>query len=311
MIVDLSYQPGLSVNDGINREMCSLQYASVDQAVALVSQLGQGTQLAKLDLKDAYRIVPVHPQDHYLLGISWNGGSYVDRSLPFGLRSAPKIFTAVADMFAWVAHRNGVRYIIHYLDDFLVLGAPGSNEASQALAATLSTFEMLGVPVSAHKTVGPETTLSFLRILIDTVRFQLRLPEDKLTRLRALVSDWQSRRACTRRELESLVGHLAHAATVLPQSRIFLRPLFALLATTQRQWYYIRLNKSVQADLQWWSLFLQDWNGLSFFPMPNPSAHVFSDASGSFGCGAFDRCREYGVVSVAVGQSVDKRRYLC
>ena len=54
----------------------------------------------KLDLKDAYRMVPVHPDDQHLLGISWRDGIYVDRALPFGLRSAPKLFSTVADALA-------------------------------------------------------------------------------------------------------------------------------------------------------------------------------------------------------------------
>ena len=41
--------------------------------------------LAKLDLKEAYRMVPVHPQDRVLLGMHWKGETYVDAALPFGL----------------------------------------------------------------------------------------------------------------------------------------------------------------------------------------------------------------------------------
>ena len=126
----------------------------------------QGTELVKLDLKDAYRIVP-------LLGISWEGSTYVDRSLPFGLRSAPKIITAVADMLAWAVHCSGVRYVLHYLDDFLLLGSPGSSEADLALMSATHTFQTVGIPVADHKTEGLATALSFLGILIDTNRFQL------------------------------------------------------------------------------------------------------------------------------------------
>ena len=130
--------------------------------------------------------------------------------------------------------------------------------------------------------------LSFLGILIDTDRFE---PTDKLARLRLLVAQWRTRRACTRNELESFVGHLAHAAIVIRYGRIFLRPMFALLSSAARPQFFIRLNRSVRADLQWWDCFLQDWNGSSFFPPPTPSVHVFSDASGLFGCGAFDTQR--------------------
>ena len=38
----------------------------------------------------------------------------------------------------------------------------------------------LGVPLALEKVEGPSTTISFLGILLDTVRMDIRLPEDKL-----------------------------------------------------------------------------------------------------------------------------------
>ena len=96
------------MNDGISSNLCSLHYASVDDAVDIIKKLGRGTQLVKLDVKDAYRIVPVHPSDCHLLGIRWRDRTYVDRALPFGLRSAPKIFSALADLVAWVLDQQGI-----------------------------------------------------------------------------------------------------------------------------------------------------------------------------------------------------------
>ena len=263
-------------------------YASVDNAVTVIQQLGQGTRLVKMDLKDAYRVIPVHPDDHLLLGICWDNQVFVDRSLPFGLRSAPKIFTAFADMVAWVIHCQGVRWLLHYLDDFLLFGAPGSLEIEHAIAVASRVFSSAGIPVATHKTEGPATAVTFLGILVDTVKFQLRLPPEKIDRLRALVQSWHRKQSCTRKELESFVGHLAHAATVIRPGRIFLRQLFSLMSRVSKPHHFIRLNASVRADLQWWSHFLQLWNGSSFFPHPMPSTHVYSDASGLYGCGAFE-----------------------
>ena len=104
-----------------------------------------------------------------------------------------------------------------------------------------------------------------------------------------MVHQWLDCRSCTRQELESLTGHLAHAAIVIHPGRIFLRPLFALIATAAKPHHYVHLNLSVRADLRWWLHLLQAWNGSSFFPPPLPSVHMYSDASGSFGCGAFSR----------------------
>ena len=122
MIVDLSYPGGLSVNDKISFGLCSLWYPSMDNAVSFILALGLHTQLVKIDLKDAYRILPIHPDDRHLLGISWEDHLYVDLCLPLGFRSVPKIFTAFADVLAWVLHHCGVGHLIHYLDDFLIFG---------------------------------------------------------------------------------------------------------------------------------------------------------------------------------------------
>ena len=43
LIVDLSHPKGESVNDGIDPELCSLVYTSVDEAVNRVLRLGRGT----------------------------------------------------------------------------------------------------------------------------------------------------------------------------------------------------------------------------------------------------------------------------
>ena len=60
LIVDLSHPQGGSINDGIDPSVCSLKYASVDEAVEVIRRWGPGTLLAKLDLKAAYCMVPVH-----------------------------------------------------------------------------------------------------------------------------------------------------------------------------------------------------------------------------------------------------------
>ena len=97
LICDLSSPEDYSINDGISEELSTLSYVSVDDAADRVLALGQGSMLAKVDIRSAYRIVPVHPDDRHLLRMEWQGMVYIETALPFGLRSAPKIFNAVAD----------------------------------------------------------------------------------------------------------------------------------------------------------------------------------------------------------------------
>lgn len=287
LVVDLSSPRNQSVNDGISPALCSLHYASIDNAVDIISHLGRATELVKLDLSNAYRIIPVHTDDQPLLAVSWQGNTYLDRSLPFGLRSAPKIFNAVADLLTWVLHCDGLPFVIHYLDDFLVFGAPGSNMATTMRPLAEATFTHIGAPIAHHKTEGPSTALTFLGIQIDTNLFQLSLPDDKVRRLQNLLSTWVYRKSCTRRELESLIGHLSHAATVIRPGRIFLRNLFSLLSRLSNPHHYARLNLATRADITWWQSLLLHWNGRSFFPPASPTSHLYSDASGLYGCGAY------------------------
>lgn len=106
-------------------------------AVKIIAQLRRGSLLAKVDILSAYCMLPIHPDKHWLLG---KEGVFVETALPFGLRSALKLFTAVADDLEWIIQREGVKSVLHYLDDFLLVGPPGSLECAHKLTIPLSNF---------------------------------------------------------------------------------------------------------------------------------------------------------------------------
>ena len=114
-------------------------------------ELGPGAEMAKMDVRSAYRVVPVHPVDRTLLGTQWEDKVYVDAALPFGLRSAPKIFNAIADALQWIARRHGVSNLWHYLDDFITCGLAGSDECRLNLQLLLDLCRLLGIPIAEEK----------------------------------------------------------------------------------------------------------------------------------------------------------------
>ena len=162
-----------SVNDGIDPDLCSLSYVSIEDAVRAIVKSGQGLKLAKTDIKNAYRIVPVHLEDCMVLGMVWEG-LYVDAVLPFGLRSVPKVFTAIADALEWVIKREGVQKLFHYLDDFVIVAPLASKQCEEDLQKLLVIFDRLHIPVAVSKLEGPTECLTFLRIEIDA---QVILPK--------------------------------------------------------------------------------------------------------------------------------------
>ena len=101
LILDLSFPFDHSVNDGIDKDEFSLHYCSIKHAIDLIMKTGKGALMGKVDIKSAYRIIPVRPSDRYLLGMRWRDKFYVDLALPFGLRSARVYLTL------WRIYLNG------------------------------------------------------------------------------------------------------------------------------------------------------------------------------------------------------------
>ena len=188
LIVDLSSPKQSSVNDRIDPELCSLSYSSVDEAVTQVHQCGPWTLMAKLDLQSAYWrswcIRTISRCSAWLAG----GRTFCDRALPFGLRSAPKLFTVVADGLSWALQCEGIANLFHYLDDFF-WSEGGSPNCANALSIAVPLCGQLGLPEAPQKVVSPATSIVFLGILLNSVRQEIRLPEDKLA---WLGSEWSS-----------------------------------------------------------------------------------------------------------------------
>ena len=69
LITDLSSPRYHSINDGITPDLCSIQYCKVDDAIQLLLTYGANALMCKVDLKSAYRVIPIHPDDRPLLSI--------------------------------------------------------------------------------------------------------------------------------------------------------------------------------------------------------------------------------------------------
>eukprot|EP00117_Sycon_ciliatum_P030475 scpid16664/ scgid24012/ len=172
LILHLSAPQGTSINDGISQDEFSLHYMTVDDAVRLLHRHGKGALLSKVDLRNAFRLCPVAPSDWPLLGIHWDNAFYVDKFLPFGLRSSPFLFNRLADALCWVAtNRFNVHDLLHYLDDFLTVQPPQPpNHARRQFHTLLAVMEHLQVPLAEDldKVCPPSTIVTFLGINLDS-----------------------------------------------------------------------------------------------------------------------------------------------
>ena len=154
----------------------------VDTAIWHILNMGTGALLAKINIKHAFRLLPVHPADRHLLTMSWKGDLFIDTCLPFGLQSAPKLFNILADLLSWILKRKGIMPLIHYLDDFLTMGQVDSTACHNHLTAIKEVCQDLGIPLAIEKLEGPSQCITFLGITLDTQCMEAQLPSNKLLR---------------------------------------------------------------------------------------------------------------------------------
>jgi hypothetical protein len=111
---------GLSTNEMISIDFSTVKYITWHEVNVLVNVVGFGGWLVKIDLAEAYRQLPIRPEDWHFLGMNYNGTHYVDTREVFGDTGAGRKFNNFADAIEWIGHTHAwVEHFIHFLDDFI------------------------------------------------------------------------------------------------------------------------------------------------------------------------------------------------
>lgn len=290
LIHDLSFPKGVSVNDFIPRELCTVSYELIDECIDLIVSIGQGCLIAKADVAHAFRIIPIHPTSYHLLGFSWNNQYYFDKSLAMGCSSSCNIFEKLSNAVQWIMlNKFKITHMSHILDDFMFFGPPSSNKCAKALFSFLQFAESVGIPIKSQKTVHPTPVAELHGLLVNTTSMQISLPDDKLVKARSIVTSLQRKKYTTLRELQSVLGLLNFCCRVIKPGRPFLRRLTDLTKGATNPNHHIRLNKQARADLSCWSLFLESYNGVQMLekvPWNSSNSWKFFSDSSFLACAA-------------------------
>ena len=246
MIQHLSFPYGASINDSIPQEFSSVQYANIQDAIKFITKNKNTVYMAKVDIESAFRIIPVSPADRPFLGFKWRDKFYMDAVLPMGCSSSCAIFEAFSSSLHWIAENKlGISAMVHYLDDFLIL-AESKSKCTDDLQAFTEMCADIGVPLAPDKTVGATTELSFLGIELDTVQLEARLPGEKIEKCTKLLAEFAIRTKVTLKELQTLIGMLSSACSVIVPGRAFLRRLIDLTVGVTMPHHRIRVSKQVK-----------------------------------------------------------------
>ena len=261
VITDLSWPIGCSVNAGIDKDSYlgtdfALVLPTVDNIIDQLKSLGKGAHLYKIDISRAFRHIKVDPLDYDLLGLHWRD-VYIDTCVPFGSRHGSQIFQRVSDAMRRHGHK-----VIDYVDDYIGFGVPSDAKASFDFLFDL--LQRLGLTVSQKKLVPPATSVICLGVEINTVAGSISIPAEKLCQISNTVKDWKNKKTCSKRQLQSLLGHLLYIDKCVRPARYFLNRMLQTLRSNYDN-ASIQLDADFHRDLRWLEKFLPMYNGASLY----------------------------------------------
>ena len=138
--------------------------------------------MCKIDLKDAYLSVPMHRSNWKFLRFSWKEEYYQFQTLPFGLKSAPYVFTKILRPVAALFRQEGLKILV-YLDDWLLMASNPDLLKDQSEYVS-STLQSLGFLLNGKKCImEPTQSIEFLGFIIDSRRMTLSLPAVKVNKI--------------------------------------------------------------------------------------------------------------------------------
>lgn len=237
--------------------------------------------LTKIDLTDAYFTIPVHRDHQQYLRFSVENQCYQFTCLPFGLSSAPWIFTKILKAVAALLREHGVRLVV-YIDDILLM-AESKELAVQYTIALVYLLTNLGFILSVKSVTQPAQVMGFLGMTVDTVAMKLQVPGEKMKKIRQEARQLLSRAESSARQVSRLIGKMQSMSKGIPPAPLFYRALqrdlAAALERGQQSYETIcPLSLEAQEELQWWISHMERWNGKSLL-VHQPDQVIESDAS--------------------------------
>jgi ribonuclease HI len=249
----------------------------------VLSHLQKGDWMASLDLKDAYFHVPVQPGFRPFLRFEFLGKVYQFKVLPFGLSTAPRVFTKILAPVIGLLHRRGI-HIYPYLDDCLIV-AKSRDQLIQAIGVTQQVLMDAGFLINFKKSyLTPTQRLKFLGLDLDTTLATAVLPEDRALELaKCCQSFMKVGQYQTVRTFLRLLGLMAATLLAVPYARLYMRPLQWFMNSHRDSRIHglshkIMVSRALLPTLQWWAHIPNLTQGLSW-KTPVPSVTLTTDAS--------------------------------
>jgi len=272
-------------------EYVAIPHFKMESIASVKDILSPNDYMIKMDLKDAYLSIPIHQDHRKYLRCQWKGEKYQFTSLPFGLASAPMVFTKLLRPVLHTLRQQGIK-VLMYLDDLLIM-AETIDLVQEHFQTVVTLFHNLGFVISWKKcSPFPMKSLEFLGLLLNSETMTFSLPDDKIRKIQRECRHLMRKRVVSGRHLAHIIGLLTSTIPAIAPAPLHYRSLqrcqVAILSTNSQQYdAVVPLSRSAKKDLTWWVENVHLFNGKAI-THPKADLVVESDASLT-GWGAFLR----------------------
>jgi hypothetical protein len=230
----------------------------------------QNDFFTSVDLCDAYFSVPIHIDYQKFLKFEWNNVLWKFVCLPFGLSSAPKVFTKILKpVYAWL-RQQGVR-CAYYIDDSLNMNQT-AEVCGQNTDLICNTLTSLGFSINKKKSQFlPTQRIVFFGFLLDSVEFKVFLTEDKICKIIDKANILLNKNIVVIRDLASFIGLIINAFHAVLEAKMHYRCLerdkINGLDQSGNYEKCITLSKGSREELKWWIINVVMKNGKRIRPV--------------------------------------------
>lgn len=211
--------------------------------------------MVNLDLKEAYFLVPIHDSHTKYLKFSFDGVLYEFLALPFGLCSAPYLFTKLMKPVATHLRSRGFKSV-NYLDDSLCFG-DSYEECLTNINETIKCLSNLGFIINYTKSsLVPNKTCQFLGFILNSQNMTLELPGKKKENILKRTSEMLKTKTITIRKFAQFLGTLTAACPAVAYGWLYTKSLerAKYLALLKGNDYdrVMHIPNNLKDDLLWW-----------------------------------------------------------
>lgn len=233
----------------------SVSHFKMEDYRTALKLLNKNDFMSTIDLKDAYFLISVDKDDRKRLRFKWKSQLYEFNVLPFGICTAPFVYTKLLKPVLECLRSSGF-LSVNYLDDFLCIGK-SYDDCLTNVNTTKSVLESLGFVINYKKSVmTPSKNCKFLGFILNTTDMIITLPDEKKQRIRNRTIKLMRINKCTIRYFAKYIGLLTSACPAVSYgwmyTKLFEREKFLALNFSQNYNKQMKVGKHLYEDLLWW-----------------------------------------------------------